>query len=91
MLQTRDYVHAMLSTLVIVAPADVEEMAASRKLRAERLHTGARPCSGRAGRRSPATHYRADGIRAGLRNLIDYQVSRRPILDGLTSEYQIAA
>jgi hypothetical protein len=24
-------------------------------------------------------------------NLVDYQVHRRPILDGLTSEYQIAA
>jgi hypothetical protein len=24
-------------------------------------------------------------------NLVDYQVRRRPILDGLTSEYQITA
>jgi transcriptional regulator with XRE-family HTH domain len=40
MLQTRDYARAMLSTSVIVPPADVEAMAASRELRAERLRGG---------------------------------------------------
>lgn len=40
MLQTRDYARAMLSTSVIVPPADVEQMAASRELRAERLRSG---------------------------------------------------
>ncbi len=41
MLQTRDYARAMLSTSVIVPPADVEQMAASREHRAERLRSGA--------------------------------------------------
>ncbi|MGH3846288.1 MAG: helix-turn-helix domain-containing protein [Pseudonocardiaceae bacterium] len=41
MLQTRDYAKAVLSTSVIVPPADVEEMAASREHRAERLRSGA--------------------------------------------------
>ncbi|MGH3999661.1 MAG: helix-turn-helix domain-containing protein, partial [Pseudonocardiaceae bacterium] len=41
MLQTRDYARAMLSTSVIVPPADVEAMAASREHRAERLRSGA--------------------------------------------------
>ena len=41
MLQTRDYAKAMLSTSVIVAPADVEAMAANRELRAQRLRGGA--------------------------------------------------
>jgi transcriptional regulator with XRE-family HTH domain len=41
MLQTRDYARAMLSTSVIVPPADVEQMAASRELRSERRRTGA--------------------------------------------------
>ncbi|MGH3972374.1 MAG: helix-turn-helix domain-containing protein [Pseudonocardiaceae bacterium] len=40
MLQTRDYARAMLSTSVIVPPADVEAMAASREHRAERLRSG---------------------------------------------------
>jgi len=37
LLQTRDYARALLSTSVVVPPADVEQMAASRELRAERL------------------------------------------------------
>lgn len=41
MLQTRDYARAMLSISVVVPPADVEQMAASRELRSERLRTGA--------------------------------------------------
>ncbi|HET9253935.1 MAG TPA: helix-turn-helix transcriptional regulator [Pseudonocardiaceae bacterium] len=41
MLQTRDYARALLSTSVIVPPADVEQMAVSRELRAERLRGGA--------------------------------------------------
>ncbi|MGH3838093.1 MAG: helix-turn-helix domain-containing protein [Pseudonocardiaceae bacterium] len=41
MLQTRDYARAMLSTSVIVPPADVEAMAANREHRAERLRSGA--------------------------------------------------
>ncbi|MGH3770465.1 MAG: helix-turn-helix domain-containing protein [Pseudonocardiaceae bacterium] len=41
MLQTRDYARAVLSTSVIVPPADVEHMAASREHRAERLRGGA--------------------------------------------------
>jgi transcriptional regulator with XRE-family HTH domain len=40
MLQTRDYARALLSTSVIVPPADVEQMAASREHRAERLRGG---------------------------------------------------
>ncbi len=41
MLQTRDYARAVLSTSVIVPPADVEAMATSREHRAERLRSGA--------------------------------------------------
>jgi hypothetical protein len=41
MLQTRDYARAMLSISVVVPPAHVEQMAASRELRAERLRSGA--------------------------------------------------
>jgi transcriptional regulator with XRE-family HTH domain len=41
MLQTRDYARALLSTSVIVPPADVEQMASSREHRAERLRSGA--------------------------------------------------
>lgn len=41
MLQTRDYARAQLSTSVLVPPADVEQMAASREVRAERLRSGA--------------------------------------------------
>jgi transcriptional regulator with XRE-family HTH domain len=41
MLQTRDYARAVLSTSVIVSPADVEAMAANREHRAERLRGGA--------------------------------------------------
>jgi len=41
MLQTRDYARAVLSTSVIVPPADVEQMATSREHRAERLRSGA--------------------------------------------------
>lgn len=40
-LQTRDYARAVLSTSVLVPPADVEEMATSREHRAERLRSGA--------------------------------------------------
>jgi len=40
MLQTRDYARALLFTSVVVPPADVEAMAASRELRAERLRSG---------------------------------------------------
>ncbi|MDQ2883194.1 MAG: helix-turn-helix domain-containing protein [Actinomycetota bacterium] len=40
MLQTRDYARALLSTSVIVPPADVEHMATSREHRAERLRSG---------------------------------------------------
>jgi hypothetical protein len=40
MLQTRDYARALLSTSVIVPPADVEQMAANREHRAERLRSG---------------------------------------------------
>lgn len=38
--QTRDYARAVLSTSVLVSPADVEEMATSREHRAERLRSG---------------------------------------------------
>jgi Domain of unknown function (DUF5753) len=41
MFQTRDYARALLSTSVIVPPADVEQMATSREHRAERLRGGA--------------------------------------------------
>lgn len=41
MLQSRDYARAMLSRSVVVPPVDVEEMAASREHRAERLRSGA--------------------------------------------------
>lgn len=41
MLQTRDYAHALLSTSVVVPPADVEQMAQSREVRSERLRSGA--------------------------------------------------
>lgn len=41
MLQTRDYARALLSTSVLVPPADVEQMAISREHRADRLRTGA--------------------------------------------------
>ena len=41
LLQTRDYARAVLSTSVIVPPADVEQMATNREHRAERLRSGA--------------------------------------------------
>jgi DNA-binding transcriptional regulator YiaG len=41
LLQTRDYARAVLSTSVIVPPADVEQVATSREHRAERLRSGA--------------------------------------------------
>jgi transcriptional regulator with XRE-family HTH domain len=41
MLQTRDYARAVLSISVVVPPADVEQMAANREHRAERLRSGA--------------------------------------------------
>lgn len=41
MLQTRDYARALLSTSVVVPPADAEQMAASREYRADRLRSGA--------------------------------------------------
>jgi transcriptional regulator with XRE-family HTH domain len=40
LLQTRDYARAVLSTSVVVPPADVEQMATSREHRAERLRSG---------------------------------------------------
>ena len=40
MLQTRDYARALLSTSVMVSPADVEQMATNREHRAERLRSG---------------------------------------------------
>jgi transcriptional regulator with XRE-family HTH domain len=40
MLQTRDYARALLSTSVVVPPADVEQMATNRECRAERLRGG---------------------------------------------------
>lgn len=40
MLQIRDYARALLSTSVVVPPADMEQMAASREARSERLRSG---------------------------------------------------
>jgi len=40
LLQTRDYARAVLSTSVVVPPADVEQMATNREHRAERLRSG---------------------------------------------------
>ncbi|MBV9011042.1 MAG: helix-turn-helix domain-containing protein [Pseudonocardiales bacterium] len=41
LLQTREYARAVLSTSVVVPPADVEQMATNREYRAERLRSGA--------------------------------------------------
>jgi transcriptional regulator with XRE-family HTH domain len=41
LLQTRDYARAVLSTSVVVPPAEVEQMATNREHRAERLRSGA--------------------------------------------------